>query len=302
MTETYYDQSQQEEDARNATPVRERGGRWNPEGRAVRSNAPQVESRHTEAEEAELRSHYESLLPQANIEYVNYFLARTPAHMQEDMKDLIQEGLVAEAQTMVKNNFGAPPSQVVDVDAVAQAAAKSIGTARADEVREAGMEVGTPNATNTRFPLVNVRPGETGPIVTGGGDATAKPGQLPPGQRDAGQSDAGKPDGGLVDKEAVEQSRQSSGATAKTVADQKERAYQRNKALNQQGNEGQYDASTSTLRPHPEQQSDTPAVAPSDRLADGGYDQSVSMTNPEEEQAEREREAERRRREEQGRQ
>jgi hypothetical protein len=208
MAESY----ESAEEARNETPIRQRGTRWNAAGRPVRSNAPEVEARHSEAEEAELRAFYETLLPAANIEYVNYFLARTPAHWQEDMIDLIQEGLVEEAQTMVKNNVGAPPSQIVDVEAVAQAA------------RERGLDLGSPNPVNSRFPLVNTKPTEDGPEIVGSADeATRGPG----------------------------------------LQDQKERAYQRAKRLNEQGNtDAGYDASTSTLQPRPEQRSDTPAIPP----------------------------------------
>jgi len=136
----------------------------------VLNERPEVDTRHTEAEEAELRAHYEMLLPEATTAYVNWFLARTPAKWQEDMKDLIQEGLTEEIPAMIRNNLGAPPSQIVDVEAAAQAAAKSVGTEAADQVREKGFEVGSSNPANPRFPLVNIRPTETGPEIVGSAD------------------------------------------------------------------------------------------------------------------------------------
>jgi hypothetical protein len=41
--------------------------------------------------------------------YVNYFLARTPAHLQEDMKDLVEAGLVQDPPVMVRDGVFAAP-------------------------------------------------------------------------------------------------------------------------------------------------------------------------------------------------
>jgi hypothetical protein len=65
--------------------------------------AVSAEQRHSEAEEAMLEALYADLKPEANLMYVNYFLARTPAHLQEDMKDLVEAGLVDEPPVMVRD-------------------------------------------------------------------------------------------------------------------------------------------------------------------------------------------------------
>ena len=54
---------------------------------------PVVETYHTEAEELYLEDLYTDLQPEADMAYVQYFLARTPAHLQEDMKDLVRANM-----------------------------------------------------------------------------------------------------------------------------------------------------------------------------------------------------------------
>jgi hypothetical protein len=52
-----------------------------------------ADPKHSDAEEQELQKLYADLKPQAMNEYVNYFLSRTPAHLQQDMADIIKEDL-----------------------------------------------------------------------------------------------------------------------------------------------------------------------------------------------------------------
>lgn len=51
------------------------------------------EQQHTAAEEEFLDNLYAQLKPMAVDAYVSYFLARTPAHLQNDMKDLLKADL-----------------------------------------------------------------------------------------------------------------------------------------------------------------------------------------------------------------
>lgn len=48
---------------------------------------------HSVEEEATLQALYDSLKPLAVHDYIEYFLARTPAHFQADMKDIIAADL-----------------------------------------------------------------------------------------------------------------------------------------------------------------------------------------------------------------
>jgi hypothetical protein len=50
-----------------------------------------ADPKHSDAEEQELQKLYAELKPQAQAEYINYFLSRTPAHLQQDMLDIIKE-------------------------------------------------------------------------------------------------------------------------------------------------------------------------------------------------------------------
>ena len=54
---------------------------------------PVAAKTHTEAEEEQLQATYAELKPQAALMYLNYFLARTPAHLQEDMKAIVEADL-----------------------------------------------------------------------------------------------------------------------------------------------------------------------------------------------------------------
>lgn len=66
--------------------------------------AVSAEQRHSEAEEAMLEALYADLKPEANLMYVNYFLARTPAHLQEDMKALVEAGLADDPPVMMNSD------------------------------------------------------------------------------------------------------------------------------------------------------------------------------------------------------
>jgi hypothetical protein len=55
--------------------------------------ADEVAARHTAAEEEYLEGLYAELKPLAVDAYIAYFLARTPAHLQDDMKDLVKADL-----------------------------------------------------------------------------------------------------------------------------------------------------------------------------------------------------------------
>jgi hypothetical protein len=55
---------------------------------------PVAKVQHTEAEEEQLQLLYASLKPEAVAMYLNYFLSRTPAHLQTDMKDLIEADMI----------------------------------------------------------------------------------------------------------------------------------------------------------------------------------------------------------------
>ena len=54
---------------------------------------PVVRLQHSEAEEEFLNNLYAQLKPEAVGVYVQYFLARTPGHLQMDMKDLLKADL-----------------------------------------------------------------------------------------------------------------------------------------------------------------------------------------------------------------
>jgi hypothetical protein len=54
---------------------------------------PAATPQHSDAEEAMLQQLYVDLKPQAMTEYVNYFLVRTPPHLQGDMTDIIKSDL-----------------------------------------------------------------------------------------------------------------------------------------------------------------------------------------------------------------
>jgi hypothetical protein len=45
---------------------------------------------HSEGDEEWLDNLYEELKPEAVLVYINYFLARTPAHLQQDMRDMLE--------------------------------------------------------------------------------------------------------------------------------------------------------------------------------------------------------------------
>lgn len=54
---------------------------------------PKVATQHTAAEEEFLNNLYVTLKPEAVYTYLQYFLLRTPSHLQDDMKDLITADL-----------------------------------------------------------------------------------------------------------------------------------------------------------------------------------------------------------------
>lgn len=60
---------------------------------AADPDPPKAAVVHTEAEEEYLEDLHRQLKPEAQLAYVNFYLARTPAHLQEDMKELIQGDL-----------------------------------------------------------------------------------------------------------------------------------------------------------------------------------------------------------------
>jgi hypothetical protein len=64
---------------------------------------------HTDAEEAMLQQLYADLKPEAQIAYLNYFLARTPADLQQDMADLIKADM-APPEEVPPGARSAPPS------------------------------------------------------------------------------------------------------------------------------------------------------------------------------------------------
>ena len=82
---------------------------------------------HTEAEEQYLNELYAQLKPEAVVEYLKYFLARTPAHLQEDMRDLISADVATPPEP--------PPPE--GASEAAQAAYKERQDARAKEAEDA---------------------------------------------------------------------------------------------------------------------------------------------------------------------
>ena len=52
-----------------------------------------VTPQHSDAEEEMLQQLYAELKPQAAADYLNYFLARTPPHLQEDMANIVKDDL-----------------------------------------------------------------------------------------------------------------------------------------------------------------------------------------------------------------
>jgi hypothetical protein len=54
---------------------------------------PEVAAQHSAAEEEYLQNLYTELKPEAAAMYLNFFLARTPADLQEDMKAIVEADL-----------------------------------------------------------------------------------------------------------------------------------------------------------------------------------------------------------------
>ena len=114
----------------------------------------EIDVRHSEAEAAYLDTLYAELRPEAELAYVTFFLARTPAHLQEDMKELVLAGLTSEESFMAtKQNLAAPApaltpyqqaredagpytSGKADADAETQAEAKAAEEKKAKAERE----------------------------------------------------------------------------------------------------------------------------------------------------------------------
>jgi len=137
----------------------------------------EIDVRHSEAEEAYLESLYAELEPEARLAYASFFLSRTPAHLQEDMKALVVEKFPnpPDAPEASPENFGAPRSQRVDVEAIAQAAGHAAGADEARAAREAAMAARTLNPGNPTKPLVNIEPGPDGPVIVAGPAPAAEP-------------------------------------------------------------------------------------------------------------------------------